>query len=296
MEKGPNFVPGLFVGFIPPTMTNGQLQDHFAKYGKITDSVILNDQRPKYGFVNFTDPSSVDKAIQDTDHFINGRKVTVRKGILTVRPSDREHIKTNRLYVYQITQHVSSDELATFFGEYGQVISCCIERDQHYGWIYFQFSKTVDDVLAAHGNWINFRGRFMLEISKHIIERHLKNANRSGEGGDFGAYDPHQTAVYNPAGGNMASGLHDANGMVVNNQLWQPYANNAMVPFLEFPNSTRYRRYYYPPPPIMYNPQYVIPFHYGYGGVFTQGASGSGGPSNASQDDDPDSLFSQKKD
>ncbi|MED6170544.1 hypothetical protein PIB30_032003 [Stylosanthes scabra] len=228
MDKGPNFVPGkLFVGLIPPTIRNEQLREHFAKYGKITESVIImNDdvtsQRRGYGFVNFADPSAVDKAIEDNNHFINGHKVLVEKCIA----------KDAMLAYYEHYGFVS-DELATFFGEYGQVISCRIERDEHYGSIDFESDKTVDDILAANGNWINFGGRFMLEISKHIIQGHLNNANaHDGYGGAIG-YDI-----------DAESGRYSSQSVV------------------------------------------------GRAGVFTEGASGSGGPSNASQDDNPDSLFS----
>ncbi|MED6133437.1 hypothetical protein PIB30_028201 [Stylosanthes scabra] len=159
----------------------------------------FNPQRRGFGFVNFADPSAADKAIKDKNHFINGHKVLVDKWIAKLRSKDGWHVMTKTLYVYQIPQHVSSDELATFFGEYGEVNSCRIQRDEHYGSIDFESDKTVDDILAANGNWINFRGRFMLEISKHIIRRHLNNDNRSREGGDLRARNPHQTAAYSPA-------------------------------------------------------------------------------------------------
>ncbi|MED6170541.1 hypothetical protein PIB30_032000 [Stylosanthes scabra] len=263
----------------------------------------VTGQRYGYGFVNFADPSAVYKAIEDNDHLINGHLVAVRKSELKVRWLDQEHFQTNRLYVYLIPKNVSLDALATFFGEYGKVISCRIERDKHYGCVYFQSEKTVDDILAAHGNWINFRGRVMLEISKHKIKRHLINASRSGQGGDSGARE--------------SSGLRDGNRRVVQNQLWQPHGSHrnvygsggegAMVPSIALPNSTRYGSYY--ASPTMYGPQYGIPSHYGYdiaahagryggqnvvgrAGVSTQGASGSGGSSNARQDDNSNSLFS----
>ncbi|MED6170542.1 hypothetical protein PIB30_032001 [Stylosanthes scabra] len=326
MDKGPNFVPGkLYVGFVPPTMNIGQfLQDHFAKYGKITDTVIINDDitgtRYGYGFIKFADPSAVDKAIKDNDRLINDHLIRVERSRLKVRSIDQEDYKTNRLFVYLIPKHVSLDALSTFFGEYGKVITCRRERGKHYGFVYFQSAKTVDDILAAHGHWINFRGKFMLEISKHKLQRHLDNADRSREGGDSVAQIPPRTAAYSPAGQNTSSGLRHGNRKVVKNQLWQPYGSygnvygsggeGAMVPSIALPKSIGYGCYY--PPPTMYNPQYGTLSHYGYGGAMggyyaghydrhnvvgsagiPQEGSGSGGSLNAtSQVDNSTSLFS----
>ncbi|MED6133438.1 hypothetical protein PIB30_028202 [Stylosanthes scabra] len=308
-EEGPNFVPGLYVDFVPPTMETDQLKEHFAQYGEITDSVIINHDdtgtRNGYAFVTFKDPSSVDKAIKDNDHLINHHLLRVAKTRSKVRSRDQDDYKTNRLYFYLLPKNVSSDAVSTFFGEYGKVISCRIQRGTHYGYVYFQSDQTADDILAAYGNWINFRGRFMLEISKHKLQKYLDNANR--EGGHSAAQIPHRTAAHSPAGENTSSGRRDGNNRAVQNQLWQPYGSHgnvygggggAMVPSVALPNSIGYGCYY---PPTMSVPQYGIPSHYGYGGasmgygnatgyagryggqnvvgragVSTQGASGSG--------------------
>lgn len=55
-----------------------QFIKHFGKYGEIIDSVIMKDRKtgqPRgFGFVTYSDPSVVDKVIQDT-HIINGKQV-----------------------------------------------------------------------------------------------------------------------------------------------------------------------------------------------------------------------------
>jgi hypothetical protein len=51
---------------------------HFEKYGAITDSVIMKDKHTKmprgFGFVTFSDPSVIDKVLED-EHVIDGRTV-----------------------------------------------------------------------------------------------------------------------------------------------------------------------------------------------------------------------------
>lgn len=52
--------------------------EHFGKYGEITDSVIMKDRHtgnPRgFGFITYADPSVVDKVIID-NHIINGKQV-----------------------------------------------------------------------------------------------------------------------------------------------------------------------------------------------------------------------------
>jgi hypothetical protein len=51
---------------------------HFEKYGAIVDSVIMKDKHTKmprgFGFVTFSDPSVIDKVLED-EHVIDGRMV-----------------------------------------------------------------------------------------------------------------------------------------------------------------------------------------------------------------------------
>lgn len=53
---------------------------HFEKYGAISDSVIMKDKHTKmprgFGFVTFSDPSVIDKVLQD-EHTIDGRTVSL---------------------------------------------------------------------------------------------------------------------------------------------------------------------------------------------------------------------------
>lgn len=59
-----------------------QFVKHFGKYGEIIDSVIMKDRKtgqPRgFGFVTYSDPSVVDKVIQET-HIINGKQVGLPK-------------------------------------------------------------------------------------------------------------------------------------------------------------------------------------------------------------------------
>lgn len=68
----------LFLGGISPETTEATLQDYFGQYGAVLGSTVAKDRStgiPRgFGFVWFSDPSSADKALQDS-HVILGRKV-----------------------------------------------------------------------------------------------------------------------------------------------------------------------------------------------------------------------------
>ena len=69
----------LFLGGISRDTSEATLGNHFSKYGEVSSSIIAKDRitgTPRgFGFVTFSDPSSVDKALQD-HHVIGGRTVS----------------------------------------------------------------------------------------------------------------------------------------------------------------------------------------------------------------------------
>lgn len=70
----------LFVGGISWETTEEKLKDHFGQYGDVMQANIMKDKatgRPRgFGFVLFSDPSVVDRVLQDT-HTIDGRTVSI---------------------------------------------------------------------------------------------------------------------------------------------------------------------------------------------------------------------------
>ncbi|CAO2833898.1 unnamed protein product [Amaranthus hypochondriacus] len=74
----------LFVGGISRDTTDSTLKDYFGKYGDVSFSNIAIDRitgfSRGFGFVTFSDPSSVDRALSD-QHIIAGRTVEVKRAI-----------------------------------------------------------------------------------------------------------------------------------------------------------------------------------------------------------------------
>ncbi|GJM90642.1 hypothetical protein PR202_ga06943 [Eleusine coracana subsp. coracana] len=68
----------IFVGGVAWETSEETFSKHFEKYGAIVDSVIMKDKHTKmprgFGFVTFSDPSVIDKVLED-EHVIDGRTV-----------------------------------------------------------------------------------------------------------------------------------------------------------------------------------------------------------------------------
>jgi len=79
----------LFVGGLPYSVTNTQLEEIFAQNGKVTSCNIITDkysgQSKGFGFVDMDDDSEADKAIEK----LNGTEIGGRKIIVNVaRPME----------------------------------------------------------------------------------------------------------------------------------------------------------------------------------------------------------------
>jgi RNA recognition motif-containing protein len=79
----------LFVGNLPFTMSNDKLREMFAAYGEMDEVVIISDKfsgkSKGFGFVNFKEDASADKAIAELNgKDVEGRAMTVSEA----RPMD----------------------------------------------------------------------------------------------------------------------------------------------------------------------------------------------------------------
>uniref|UniRef100_U5ENC5 Putative rna-binding protein musashi/mrna cleavage and polyadenylation factor i complex n=1 Tax=Corethrella appendiculata TaxID=1370023 RepID=U5ENC5_9DIPT len=75
--------PKVFLGGLPPNITETDLRGFFNRYGNVMEVVIMYDQEKKksrgFGFLSFENDAAVDRATQD--HFVNisGKQVEIKK-------------------------------------------------------------------------------------------------------------------------------------------------------------------------------------------------------------------------
>lgn len=147
----------LFVGGISAILTEEQIQRHFSKHCKVAKVRIMREKKtyePKgFAFVTLADSSEVQSVLEKT-HIIEGRKVDVqlasRKG---EKKNWKEEQKKKRLFVSNLPEGVTNEELASFFSKYGEVRNAYIIRDyltdqsKNYGYIEFKDTGIVPIIL-----------------------------------------------------------------------------------------------------------------------------------------------------
>ncbi|KAK8548669.1 hypothetical protein V6N13_054553 [Hibiscus sabdariffa] len=75
----------IFVGGLPPTLTEEGFREYFEAYGHVTDVVIMydqNTQRPRgFGFISFDTEDAVDRVLHKNFHDLNGKQVEVKRAL-----------------------------------------------------------------------------------------------------------------------------------------------------------------------------------------------------------------------
>lgn len=162
----------LFVGGISRDTSEATLRSHFSKYGDVSSSIIAKDRitgTPRgFGFITFSDPSSVDKALQD-HHVIGGRTVEVKRAIprneqtncqkqqqqqlqqqqqhsqiqpqvpgkgLGTNTNDSygstncdQHLKAKKIFVGGLSSNLTEEEFKSYFEKFGRITDVVVMRD-----------------------------------------------------------------------------------------------------------------------------------------------------------------------
>ncbi|CBI23698.3 unnamed protein product, partial [Vitis vinifera] len=75
----------IFVGGLPPTLSEEGFRQYFEAFGHVTDVVVMYDQstqRPRgFGFVSFDTEDAVDRVLYKTFHDLNGKQVEVKRAL-----------------------------------------------------------------------------------------------------------------------------------------------------------------------------------------------------------------------
>lgn len=134
----------VIVNYIPPDITETFLQDMFSSCGSIVKCKLMRDKTSGislgYAFVNYSNEDEAARAIETFDgHQISNKKIRVSYA----RPSSEE-IKNANLYISGLPKAVGENDLKTWFGVYGTIISSKIlmlENGESRGVGFIRFDK-----------------------------------------------------------------------------------------------------------------------------------------------------------
>ena len=134
----------VIVNYIPPDITETFLQNMFGSCGSIVGCKLMRDKTSGvslgYAFVNYSHEEEAARAIEKFD----GQQLSSKKiRVSYARPSSEE-IKNANLYVSGLPKAVSENDLKTWFGVYGTIISSKIlmlENGESRGVGFIRFDK-----------------------------------------------------------------------------------------------------------------------------------------------------------
>ncbi|KAA8547123.1 hypothetical protein F0562_003547 [Nyssa sinensis] len=145
----------IFIKNLDKAIDNKALHDTFSTFGNILSCKIATDpsgQSKGYGFVQFDNEESAQNAIDKLDGMLlNDKQVYVGPFL---RKQERENAlnttKFNNVYVKNISESTTEEDLKRFFGEYGAITSAVVMKDGEgkskcFGFVNFE---NADD--AAH--------------------------------------------------------------------------------------------------------------------------------------------------
>lgn len=135
----------VYVKNLAKSTTKEELKEIFGKYGTITSAVVMTDENGKsrcFGFVNFENPEDAARAVHELNGKIfNGQEWYVGRA---QKKSEREmELKAKfyqsakeavgklhglNLYLKNLDDSISDDQLREIFSQYGTITSCKIMR------------------------------------------------------------------------------------------------------------------------------------------------------------------------
>jgi heterogeneous nuclear ribonucleoprotein A1/A3 len=187
----------IFVGGISWDVTDAVFTSFFSRFGEIKDAQIMRDRATNasrgFGFVNFADPSSVDKVLS-TELELDGRKIDAKLAVPKTSIGEAPGLhRTRKVFVGGLAPQVTPDDLKTHFAQFGTIVNAIIMMDQStqrsrgFGFVTFDSENTVDAVLARSHTLAGKTVECKKAVAKNKISAE-KTGRGGGGGGGYGGW------------------------------------------------------------------------------------------------------------
>ncbi|XP_029461735.1 heterogeneous nuclear ribonucleoprotein A3 isoform X3 [Rhinatrema bivittatum] len=213
--KEPEQLRKLFIGGLSFETTDDSLREHFEKWGKLTDCVVMRDPQTKrsrgFGFVTYSCMDEVDAAMSARPHKVDGRVVEPKRAVSredSARPG--AHLTVKKIFVGGIKEDTEEYHLRDYFEPYGKIETIEVMEDRQSGkkrgfaFVTFDDHDTVDKIVVQKYHTINGHN---CEVKKALSKQEMQSGSqRGGNYGSSSGYGGRGGYGSSPGYGNQGSG------------------------------------------------------------------------------------------
>ncbi|XP_029461734.1 heterogeneous nuclear ribonucleoprotein A3 isoform X2 [Rhinatrema bivittatum] len=192
--KEPEQLRKLFIGGLSFETTDDSLREHFEKWGKLTDCVVMRDPQTKrsrgFGFVTYSCMDEVDAAMSARPHKVDGRVVEPKRAVSredSARPG--AHLTVKKIFVGGIKEDTEEYHLRDYFEPYGKIETIEVMEDRQSGkkrgfaFVTFDDHDTVDKIVVQKYHTINGHN---CEVKKALSKQEMQSGSQRGSFGSGG--------------------------------------------------------------------------------------------------------------
>ncbi|RZC53636.1 hypothetical protein C5167_012490 [Papaver somniferum] len=217
----------IFVGGLSPETNKHTLKDHFKKFGKVVETVIMKDKDTGslrgFGYVLFSDSSVADKVLLER-HVILGRLVGVekaepkprfehnnpcnQKGFNKKSNGNNGQFRTKKIFVGGLSPSLTEKEFKAYFEKFGRTTEVVImhhstkDRPRGFGFITFKSEEAVENVMQRRFHELDGK---VLEVNRAVEKIMWKRFHELY--GHNGGYDVRKDGG---RGGSLAGGTNSS--------------------------------------------------------------------------------------
>merc|ERR1719466_205171 len=173
-EEIPNDPGKMFVGGLSWQTTPEGVREYFSQFGDVAEVMVMKDPATRrsrgFGFITFTNPISVSKALSYPAHQLDGKLIEPK--VAVPRKSNPKLVmRTKKIFVGGLSATTSLEDIKAYFEQFSKVkesmlaIDKVTNRHRGFGFVTFDNEDVVDKICEIHFHEINGK---MVESKKAL--------------------------------------------------------------------------------------------------------------------------------